>query len=120
MWIDPQTLDVAVLHADIRMLRPNWSGLAAMTDDMIAFLGFLPVAGVTPTYDPVSETVAALPVALVDDVWTEQWEVTALPEDQVAINKQALIDKANPGINTDTLLAAEASRVIANKKETSV
>ena len=118
MWIDPKTLDVAALHADIRMLRPNWSGPAAMTDDMIAFLGFVPVVSVKPTYDPVSETVAALPVALVGGVWTEQWEVITLPEDQVTINKQALIDKANPGADTAALLAAEAAR--ANEKETSV
>lgn len=118
MWIDPKTLDVAALHADIRKLRPNWSGPAAMTDDMIAFLGFVPVVSITPTYDPVSETVAALPVAFVDGVWTEQCEVRSLPEDQVAINKQALIGKANPGIDTKALLAAEAARVNADEQET--
>jgi hypothetical protein len=119
MWIDPKTLEVASLHADIRKLRPNWSGPVAMTDDMIAFLGFIPVVSVSPTYDPVSEKVASLPAALVDGVWTEQWDVTALPEDKVAANMQTLIDKANPGIDTDALLAAEAARVSAEEKETS-
>lgn len=119
MWIDPITCDIAVLHSDIRGLRPNWSGPASITKDMIAFLGFVPVVSAIPDYDPVLETVTALPVALVDGVWTEQWEVQSLPEDQIAINKQALIDKANPGINTDALLAAEAARVSTNEKETS-
>ena len=118
MWIDPKTLDIANLQADIRTLRPNWSGPANMTDDMIAFLGFEPVAVVMPIYDPVSETVAALPVALVDGVWTQQWEAVALPDDQVAANKQALLDNANPGADTAALLAADAAR--ANEKETSV
>lgn len=118
MWIDPITLDIANLQADIRTLRPNWSGPAGMTDDMIAFLGFVPVAVVMSTYDPASEVVAALPVALIDGVWTQQWEVVALPDEQVAANKQALLDKINPGADTAALLAADAAR--ANEKETSV
>jgi hypothetical protein len=120
MWIDPRTLDVAKLHSDMRKLRPNWSGPAVITDDMIAFLGFVAVVSEVSNYDPVSEAVTALPIALVDGVWTQQWEVTALPEDQVVLNKQALIEKANPGIGTDRLLAVEAARVIADHKETGV
>jgi hypothetical protein len=90
MWIDPKTLDVVTLHSDIRKLRPNWSGPGVMTDNMIALLGFEPVVTSVPNYDQVTETVTALPVALVDGVWTQQWQVIPLPDDQVALNKQAL------------------------------
>lgn len=118
MWIDPKTLDIANLQADIRTLRPNWSGPAVMTDDMIAFLGFVPVVISMPNYDPVTQTVTALPVALVDGVWTQQWQVVALPDDQVAANKQALLDQVSPGAATEALQAADAAHQAA--QETSV
>jgi hypothetical protein len=109
MWIDPKTLDIALLHSDMRLLRPNWSGPAAMTDDMIAFLGFVPVVTVMPTYDALSEAVTALPVTLIDGVWTQHWQVTALPDEQVKLNKQALMARVNQDIDAKAPQAADAA-----------
>ena len=92
MWIDPNTGDVARTYSDVRELRPNWSGPAIMTDEMVADMKppLLPVVLVAPVYDAITQVAEERPPILVNGVYTQAWRIIPLSDDQVAANRAAL------------------------------
>lgn len=86
MWINPTNQQTFTTHSEIRSAFQNVSFPAVMTDDDIAFAGLLPVTLVPqPTFDPLTQKVAEAAPALVNGVWTQQWQIVALtPEEQQA------------------------------------
>lgn len=89
MWIKPETMEVAKTHSEVRNILKEVCFPVVMTDEMIESHGMAPVVGVAPSYDPATHMATERPPALVEGVWTQQWEVTALPEAQVAQQLEA-------------------------------
>jgi len=89
MWIDPITLDVVTTFSEMRALRPDWSGPADMTEENAAELKFAPVVPVKPEYDPETQKAVELTPKFIDDVWTQDWEVTDLDPEFVASRLKA-------------------------------
>lgn len=83
MWIDVQTNEVVKTHSEVRNLLREVCLPAILTDEMIESHGLVPVVQTALEYDPATHSVEELAPALVDGVWTQQWEVTALPVEQV-------------------------------------
>lgn len=72
MWINDQTQTVYRLHSEIRTGFPDVSMPAVLTDAVIESLGILPVI---LTAKPDGYVVEELPPALIDGVWTQQWQI---------------------------------------------
>lgn len=89
MWIKPETMEVAKTHSEVRNILKEVCLPSNLTDDMVEAHGLLPVAMVAAEYDPVTQQATELAPALVDGVWTQQWEVTALPVEQVTQQLEA-------------------------------
>lgn len=101
MWIDPKTGELARTHADIRLLRPNWSAPAVLTDQMIAAVKppLLPVAQLAPVYDQVTQAAEELPPVLVAGTYTQAWKIIELPADQVAANRAAILEAEREAVD---------------------
>lgn len=94
MWIKPETMEVARTHSEARNIIREVCLPMALTDEMLEAHGLMPVMLVAAVYDPATQTATELAPALVEGVWTQQWEVTALPEEQVTtIYQQAITSK---------------------------
>ena len=80
MWINPQTEQVFMLHAEIRAAFPSFSFPSDMVESDIEFAGLTPVQPTEPPpHDPAThQAVPATPV-LQDGVWLQQWTLGALP-----------------------------------------
>jgi hypothetical protein len=91
MWIDPETGDIATTHAQVRALRPNWSGPSIMTDEMVADLGFVVVNPVEPTYNPITQKAVAEAPKLVSGQWQQSWKIVALTPEEAAANRKAAV-----------------------------
>lgn len=86
MWINPTSKQVFVTHSAIRAEFPNVSFPANITDDMVASMGLLPVTLTPPGHNPATHSATEDTPALVDGVWTQQWEINAWPDDVTADN----------------------------------
>lgn len=100
MWIDLKTGIVVLTHSDARRMRPNWSAPSDITDEMMAAQDFALVAAVTPAYDPLRQLATEVAPALVNGVWTQQWEIRPLTSAQIASNMAATKQTALEAINT--------------------
>lgn len=94
MWIDPETQEVARTHADLRLLRPNWSAGLVITDEQISTIEppLLPVTLTTPEYDPLTQIATELAPALSGNEWTQRWEVTDKLQEQVDAERLEAIE----------------------------
>lgn len=97
MWIDPNNLQVCNTHSEIRLARPNISFPSVMTEDNIAYAGFLPVTlTVKPSSNRVTQVVEETTPTQVNNVWTQQWTVrsaTAPEQAQAkAVLQQEIVD----------------------------
>lgn len=97
MWIDPINLQVCKTHSEIRLARPNTSFPSVMTEDNIAYAGFLPVIFTAkPPFNRITEVVEEAAPAEVNGVWTQQWTVriATAPEQAQAktVLQQEIVD----------------------------
>ena len=72
---------------DLRIMRPNVSFPAQISDEDAATFGFYPVQE-TPQPEGQFQTVERS-AALVDGVWVEQWSVTPWTQEQIAAATEA-------------------------------
>lgn len=78
---------VAMLRRDY----PQTSFPSQPTDALLAEFGVYPVARADrPDHDPIHQVVAEQPPALVDGVWTQQWEVRDLTAPELAVMREQL------------------------------
>ena len=76
MWINPDTLAVYRTHAEIRSAWPQVLLPSAMTDEIVASLGLLPVLQTLPPgFDPALQIAEEAAPALIDGHWTQQWHL---------------------------------------------
>ena len=80
MWINPQTEQVFMLHAEIRAAFPSFSFPSDMVESDIEFAGLTPVQPTEPpAHDPAThKAVPAAPV-MIDGVWLQQWTIVIKP-----------------------------------------
>lgn len=85
MWFDPDSGAVAKTHSEIRMLRPNASLQAELTDEIIRAQGFKAVLEVTkPEYDEVTNQLTEGVPTLVNGAWVQTWILTPYPSEVAA------------------------------------
>lgn len=89
MWINEETLKTYKFVHEVRADFPEVSLPPALTDEMLASIGVLPVEQATPGYNPITQSTTELPPALVGGKWVQQWEITDLPQEQVVANLAA-------------------------------
>lgn len=87
MWRDNKTGVIVKSHSEIRMLRPQVSLPAIISDELIAANGFEPVvATVVPTCNPLTHKVTEKTVERINGVLTQGWDVVTYPQDVAAAN----------------------------------
>lgn len=91
MWRDKNSGVIVKTHSELRNLRPYVSMPAVMTDDVIAATGFEPlVQEVQPTYNPLTHKLVEKVPVKVNGLWTQGWDVVALPAEQATANVAAM------------------------------
>ena len=78
MWINEETLKTYKFVHEVRADFPEVSLPPALTDEMLASIGVLPVEQVAPGYNPITQSATELPPALVGGKWVQQWEIVEL------------------------------------------
>lgn len=89
MYINTQTLKTYKFTHEVRADFPDISLPPALTDEILASIGVLPVEQTAPAYNPITQSATELPPALVGGKWKQQWEVMDLPQEQIAANLAA-------------------------------
>lgn len=92
MWINTTTLGEFTLHADIRyeLWKAGKEAPGVLTDEYLASVGYQVLMPVRPAYDPITQYLAPRTGALVNGVWTKNYDVLALDPAIVANNCQQL------------------------------
>jgi hypothetical protein len=86
MFIEAETGDYPLSEYQIKARFPQTSFPREFTPPP----GYAKVAPTPfPSYDPMREAYREMPPALVDGVWTQVWEVYALPPEKIAANEEA-------------------------------
>ena len=88
MYFHPETQRVFQTHSDFRAGFPQTSFPAVLNDEIIQAFGAFPVTKTAPTYDAMTQGAREIAPALVDGSYVQQWEVYALPPEQIAVNQQ--------------------------------
>jgi hypothetical protein len=84
MWINPNTLEVFNLHADIRFAFKNVSFPSKMSEQAIASVGLLPLTSEPkPEVDYTKNVTEGTPI-LVDGNWKQVWIVTEATPQEIA------------------------------------
>lgn len=109
MWINEETLKTYKFVHEVRADFPEVSLPPALTDEILASIGVLPVEQVAPGYNPITQSATELPPALVDGKWVQQWEIVELFSTQAEKDAAIAAD-----IETKDLADAQT---IANKIE---
>ena len=78
MWINEKTLKTYKFVHEVRADFPEVSLPPALTDEMLASIGVLPVEQTTPGQNPITQSATELPPALVGGKWVQQWEIIEL------------------------------------------
>ena len=78
MWINEETLKTYKFVHEIRADFPEVSLPPALTDEILASIGVLPVEQTTPAYNPITQSATELPPAFVGGKWVQQWEIVEL------------------------------------------
>lgn len=78
MWINEETLKTYRFVHEVRADFPEVSLPPALTDEILASIGVLPVEQTTPAYSPITQSATELPPALVGGKWAQQWEIVEL------------------------------------------
>lgn len=78
MWINEETLKTYKFVHEVRADFPEVSLPPALTDEMLARIGVLPVEQTTPGHNPITQSATELPPVLVDGKWVQQWEIAEL------------------------------------------
>lgn len=78
MWINEETLKTYKFVHEVRADFPAVSLPPALTDEMLASIGVLPVEQATPAYNPITQSATELLPALVGGKWVQQWEIVEL------------------------------------------
>lgn len=78
MWINEETLKTYKFVHEVRADFPEVSLPPALTDEMLASIGVLPVEQTTPGYNPITQSATELPPVLVGGKWVQQWEIVEL------------------------------------------
>ncbi len=73
---------------DIRAAHPDVSIPAGGAES----LGYVKVQQLSPAFDPVTQRPTEQYPVLVNGVWTQQWRIDQLPEQQAAANQRAIRD----------------------------
>lgn len=81
-----------ITESEIRAAHPNTSYPRPMPAEVPGYVGVQEVA--RPDFDPITQNAVEVQPVQVDGVWTQQWEVCALPPDVVATNIAATIPRA--------------------------
>lgn len=108
MYINTQTLKTYKFTHEIRADFPEVSLPPALTDEMLASIGVLPVEQNAPAYNPITQSATELPPALVGGKWKQQWEVMDLPQELVDENiaAQAAAEQATINAKVEALWAS--------------
>ena len=89
MWINEETLKTYKFVHEVRADFPEVSLPPALTDEMLASIGVLPVEQTTPGHDPITQSATELPPVLVGGKWVQQRQITYLSPEQVVANLAA-------------------------------
>lgn len=85
MWINPATLQILMTHSDIRAAFPNVSLPADLTEQIVASIGVMAVQNAPkPAFNRLTERVVEGKPLLTDGIWTQQWEIVPLTDDEQA------------------------------------
>ena len=108
MYINTQTLKTYKFTHEVRADFPEVSLPPALTDEMLASIGVLPVEQTAPAYNPITQSATELPPALVGGKWKQQWEVMDLPQELVDENiaAQAAAEQATINAKVEALWTA--------------
>lgn len=108
MYINTRTLKTYKFTHEVRADFPEVSLPPALTDEMLASIGVLPVEQTAPAYNPITQSATELPPALVGGKWKQQWEVMDLPQEQVDENiaAQAAAEQATINAKVEALWIA--------------
>ena len=89
MYINSTTNDIYQAHHEIRSAFPNTSFPTVLTDEILADFNVFPVVGTPPAFDAITQTISEQAPVNVDGVWTRQWSVDTLPQQQAKANRAA-------------------------------
>lgn len=90
MWINEETLKTYKFVHEIRADFPEVSLPPALTDEILASIGVLPVEQTVPTYNHITHSVREIaPAMSVEGHYEQQWEVYALPAEEQEANQAA-------------------------------
>lgn len=90
MYIHPPTTTYPYSVSQLKRDNPQTSFPKVMTDAVLASWGVFPVRVTQqPEYDPTTQRIAEVPPVQIDGAWTQQWEVYALPAEDVSANRAA-------------------------------
>lgn len=89
MYINTQTLKTYASQSDVRADFPEVSLPPALTDEILAGIGVLPVEQTVPAYNPITHAVHEIaPAMSIEGHYEQQWEIVELPPEQIAINQE--------------------------------
>ena len=89
MWINEETLKTYKFVHEVRADFPEVSLPPTLTDEMLEEVGVFPLVGNPPAIDPITQSVTEQAPVEVAGVWTRQWLVNALPQEQIDLNQAA-------------------------------
>ena len=89
MYINSTTNDIYRAHHEIRSAFPNTSFPTVLTDEILADFNVFHVVGAPPAFDAITQTISEQAPVNVDGVWTRQWSVDTLPQQQAEANRAA-------------------------------
>ena len=69
-------------------------GLNISAEELAGFNVYAVTEVPAPTYDPITQSLTELPPAQVNGIWTQQWQINALPQAQIDQNKADQAAKA--------------------------
>ena len=101
MYINSTTNDIYHAHHEIRSAFPNTSFPTVLTDEILADFNVFPVVGTPPAFDAITQTISEQDPVNVDGVWTRQWSVGTLPQEQAEANLAAAISQAWEAIKAE-------------------
>lgn len=87
MYINTDTLATYKSQNEIRNAFPNSCFPVEITNEILASINIMPVAETAPVFDHVIEKAVEIQPALINGVWTQQWEAVPLFTTQEEIDK---------------------------------
>lgn len=90
-----------ITEQQIRTENPNVSFPADMQPVHVEFMGYEPVAPVTPTYDPSTDTAVELAPVKVAGAYKQVWQVSPLPVAALKARKKADVEAERDRLTTE-------------------